>query len=393
MVGFGAGIFLELQRIMIRLSSCLFLGFIILVASYLFATPCSYVLRGAQSFFQFKTYIDVIDLNTNQCVASYKVPPGISQIVMNKNGNFFFLFKESPNDIKPVHEIQEYALKGKKLSIAFRNKSMDPVDVFFAKNHYFFLFDLILKSPEDIQKYPNLVPYQYAGFEVYANKKNLSLLGYLRLGEFDHVEGCDLNADQSKLYIVADPYNIVLKTGGGIYNKESISFLYIVDTQTREIIKKKELTPFFKGVQGLKVVGEKVYMGALYKKSYTGKKELVNQDLNKNLFVFDIKTLSLIKKFHLEAMVRKIEYSPDDKRLFVMHQGQLGSCKAALTVVDTIHDKPVSLFEIPNLEEIRYVGCHKLFLVTHHKLLILNTKTLKIEKEFSGTYWSIAKKL
>lgn len=319
-----------------------------------------YFTRYKLSFFgNPKLYLETFDLQKKVVIDSRKIDSGVSSILLQRNGNLLFLFREEPDEFKRLHEIVEYNPRNHRSHVYIKHESATPQKALVTDTHQYFLFDNIIGSKKYIQKHPKLVPYQMAGVEVYSNVAKPILTNIIRMGEFDWVEGLDLNRDKTMLYLTVYPMAFINKQGVYINNNNGESFLYTVDLKSNKIIQKKNLSHSLRGIESVKTVGEKLYITALFKNTH--KHTYGGEDpsqLNKDLFVFNAKTLKLIKKFHLEGMARDIYSVPEDHRLFVFHEGTLGSNQSAVTVVDTDKDKSIGLFNITKLRKISYVGCH-----------------------------------
>ena len=117
--------------------------------------PCFYVMRYG-TFDNSKAFLDTYDLIKNKVISSKKIDSRISGMLLNDKGNLLFLYRETPFETKPLHEIHEYDIKTKKSRLYIKNRSLDPEAAFSTKSNLYFLFENIIISDEDIKKNPHL---------------------------------------------------------------------------------------------------------------------------------------------------------------------------------------------------------------------------------------------
>jgi len=357
----------------------------------------AYVVSYQKNLFRIKAYLSTFDLRTLKEVKKKPINLWIARVWIRPDGKCLLLSTQTIVRNPNLKKVYLYDPKLNKTKELFETPSLSPVRGFWLKSKLYIIFEGVFKTKEAIQKEPHLTPYQYGGLEVYDFQGYPTLNAIIQLGRNDFIYGTDISPDGDTMYLGVAPllFENPLDPSKPLFNREGISYIYSLDLKTNKIVQKKNISQHLKGISALKIDGKKVYVTGLYTPNQTNSYQDADslEHLNREMYVFDLKTLTLIKQFGLEGMTREIYSVPEDKRLFVFHRGGIGDDQSVISVIDTEKDEPIAFFKMNGIENIAYVGHHKLFVVTKDKLLIMDTQTLKWVKEINGLYGEIARKI
>ena len=111
---------------------------------------------------------------------------------------------------------------------------------------------------------------------------------------------------------------------------------------------------------------------------------------NRDLLFLTLKTLTIAKKITLPVSISNVRYAPDSKKIFI-------SSGESLLIFDPEKEVILKTLRFNSIIRYEYIGYNKLLLSVldidqKNKLVILDTTTNKIIREFPGNYGPISKR-
>ena len=367
-------------------------------------------------------FIDQYSVTADQKIRSFEADDSMTYLSVMSNGNVWCTY--SANFDENIQKVRELDTVTGKIRYVLTHPSQSADEVFDLGDKFYIRFENIQASEDYIQKHPNLAPWEHCGFEVYKKKNGHPKLdSFIRFDLDGFILGASMSETRNSLYVTLHPIFLSgedvkdtpkerISTVGRTFNENQYSWIGEIDTQTDKVKRVISLDPYLRGVWGIKVVGDYLYVTALEKETYnwdikrdrteigdkrarektpyTPKFSEEMRDYNRSLFVFTLNPFKLVKKIPIEAMGRRMEVDPEAKRLFVLHEGGMGSPIGLLTAIDTETQTRIGQMLIPRIRMIGYAGHHRLYVTTSEKLLIIDTTTLKVVKEVPGEFGMIA---
>ncbi len=367
-------------------------------------------------------FIDQYSVTSDQKIRSFDADYSMVYLSVMSNGKVWCTY--GANFDETIQKVRELDPLTGKISDVLSHPSKDADQIFDLGDKFYIRVETIIASDDYIQKHPNLAPWQHGGFEVYKKRNGHPKLdSFIRFDLDGFILGASMTASRDSLYVTMEPVFLLddklketrkegISTVGRTFNENQYSWIGEIDTQTDKVKRVISLDPYLRGVWGIKVVGDYLYVTALEKETYnwdikrdrteigdkrarektpyTPKFSEEMRDYNRSLFVFTLNPFKLVKKIPIEAMGRRMEVDPEAKRLFVLHEGGMGSPIGLLTAIDTETQTRIGQMLIPRIRMIGYAGHHRLYVTTSEKLLIIDTTTLKVVKEVPGEFGMIA---
>jgi hypothetical protein len=254
--------------------------------------------------------------------------------------------------------------------------------------------------------------FQRSGYEVYSDEKKPKYLGPILLNQYDYIESSDVGA--SSFYIAIRPYNVSdNRYASGIrYNAFDDAFLALIDINTNEVKRRVDVSGLFRGIRGIKEIGNKLYITAshfpdyhgslhgdahfkyIFEKENPGEKYTSKRPFKSSgspgLMVFD-KRLNLLKSINIGPRADELHYDPINSYVIVEHKPLwLRDKTGYMSILDLSTHKVVKSFKIPGYKTMSLVCKDTLLISSEEGLYVFDTKQLGVIKKFPGYYAPIS---
>jgi len=367
----------------------LFILLLILIGSYspAFAGEYAYVLRFNPGE---PEYIVQFDTDKNEIVSKIEVPPhkAFNNMIVDENGGCYisdyFYFSDYGR------EIYYYDPVDKKIS-----KYIDTGSAFGP--HYMALTkDYLIVQVEARDETRG------HGGVIFIDRKKKEIVGrvFLRENEpyFRTVNVLNMFYSDSKYVFLTSDYLIepdIAKID--MWNCSFNGDIYVVDIDKKELAKTIEIPRDYRYIFGGCNVGDKIYITAATKGSRTYDTDWTS---NRELLVFSIESGKLIKKIPISPHPFYVTYDKSVNKIYVLHRDDKRP-QNTIEIIDTLTDKVIGSLEVESQLMFSVVAPGKMYITqgpsfmhdnksTLPKLLVLDTKTDKIIKEFEGNYQGIS---
>lgn len=185
--------------------------------------------------------------------------------------------------------------------------------------------------------------------------------------------------ERNRLYVLVTG----VQAGSHQAQSEEQGYILVLDAGADQLIARLEL-PYLQSLRGICLVKSLLYVAADFCRK-PGNPWSPNSDI----WVMDLDGKQ-VKAIPDARKARQLIWSPDDNRLFVSHEKQ-GKNPPFISILNLNYGSLEDRFPIPGLEAVEYVGNHRLFTATNKKLVVWNTRTLKVNREFKGRYLVLGK--
>ena len=365
------------------------------------------------------SYIDQYSVSTDQKIESFDSDDDVTYLSKMPNGRIWCTYHENfDGRHQTAKELNPVTGKIRRL---FDHPSLSADEAIDLGDKVYIRFESIKATDDYIKQNPGSVPYNDAGFEVYKKTdKGLVLESFIRLDMDSFILDISMSDDRKFLYGSVDPLDLSpvgAPVEKRISNLDKHAWIAEINTQTNTIDRFISMDPYLRSIWGIEVVGDYIYVTALEKETFTEDVEIDRikltdqtpaalsqrkgkpyiptysaeiRDYNRSLFVFNRNPFKLVKKIPIEAMGRRMAVDRDAKRLFVLHEGGIGSRLGLITMIDLETHTRIGQLEVPRIRMIEYAGNHRLYVTTSRELLILDTRSFEVIKKVPGEFGMIA---
>jgi len=171
--------------------------------------------------------------------------------------------------------------------------------------------------------------------------------------------------------------------------------IFIIDIDTQKVVKIIEIPRDYKDIFDVCNVGDKIYIAAAKRVGVQNK-----YDSNRDIPVFSLSSGKLVKRIAISPHPLWLTYDKSVHKIYVLHRDDYEP-QNTVEIIDTVTDKVVGSFEVESQLMFSVVAPGKIYMTqgpsfmhdkitAPPKLLVLDTKTDKIIKEFEGNYQGIS---
>lgn len=179
-------------------------------------------------------------------------------------------------------------------------------------------------------------------------------------------------------------------------NTEYTGDIVVIDVEKKQIAKIICIDRKYKNITGICNIGDKIYVAAQSKGNLDG---TWHKHPNDELLVFSLEKGELIKTIKISPHPYDIIYDRSEGKLYITHASDKER-RDNVEVIDPRTDRIIKEIKIPSQRMFSVVAPGKMFITvgkgflqeanTPPKLLIMDTKTDKIIKQFTGEYTGIS---
>ncbi len=375
-------------------------------------------------------WLDRFDAKTGDLLGSLNLESDDPARIYTGIGNALILarpsYKVICNDV--LNKLD--SVSGKE-TLLLKTQGIRPSEVFDQDRKTFVLLEHGLSDPGWIKRHPDKVPYGPSAVEAYDHAASPNLLENFRFGgnSFDtmelstHMFG---DPEHSKLYAISGctilPKEIFPTING---NEVGFGNLQVINTK-RLTVETIPLGAYLRDPTTVVAAHGKVYISSIsthlsdggafnfLRKTYRQLPYLVNlesklttdekaileevakehyrQNWSGFLYVFSQEPFHLIKVIKTQYQSRAMAYISEDGLIAVMHRDWPGSKPGAISFVDVATDKLVAQAEVGHINLMGYAGNHRLLVSTTEKLVVFDTKTQTVFREYPGNYTIVSEK-
>ena len=239
------------------------------------------------------------------------------------------------------------------------------------------------------------------GGVIFIDRETKKITGslFLKEDEPDYVQAdiTDTFFDGGKYLLLTSFYILRSKDVNEFLNTRDAGDIYVIDVEKRQIVKIIQVDRQYKLLNGVCNVGDKIYVTAGEFGNTRDEQGLLPP--TDEVLVYSLATGELLKKIKVDTRPFNLIYDRSVSKLFVTHRDD-SIHNDTVEVIDPKTDDIIDRINIPSRLMFSvvapgkmYVSVGKNFLQDHYaspKLLVLDTKTDKIIKEFKGVYTGIS---
>ncbi len=429
--------------------------FIIAIQSLLYAsgptTNVTYAMRYDTTGYpkDFKVYLSCIDLSDNHLAWERRIDEDINAFSILENGNLAFMYTAAVG--RYFSKVEEYDPQANRAWQIIETEGSGPKACIGYPGKLFVQVAHAKFTAEEIKRqHRRLSPYSYAGFEVYDRGNNHRHQATLRLGNSDIIDDVAFNYKTGRIYALTTPMDLddPRHPRGVRRNDLGLTYLHIISTTANTLAQKVDLTDYFLIARGITQIDNLIYIKASSPlsaiknfedqnnkdmelalkglpdelKGYLGKYadlDLSNKfwayitprlrqieatrttenrtqykpNNSDTMFVFRDLPFELVATFSIgtKQPISRMISAPDDNLIILENRAPMGSFFATLLFLDIKTKTITTSIDVSGYNTMEYVGNHKLLVSTRTKLIIFNTTTLTVEKEYPGFYTAISR--
>lgn len=207
----------------------------------------------------------------------------------------------------------------------------------------------------------------------------------------------DAYFDGGKYLFLTSFYIFLSKDVNEFLSTRDAGDIYVIDVEKKKIVKIIQIDRQYRLINGVCNVGDKIYVTAGEFGNTRDDHGLLPP--TNEILVYSLATGELLKKIKVDPRPFNLIYDRSVGKLYVTHRDDLPA-HDTVEVIDPKTDDIIDKINIPSRLMFSvvapgkmYVSVGKNFLQEHYatpKLLVLDTKTDKIIKEFNGVYTGIS---
>jgi hypothetical protein len=359
-----------------------------------------FILRGSPALPEDFAYALRFQTHKPDCLVRFDVDKDIilKEITLpnDKDFNNFVVDEKGGCFLSNYRGVDSYGR-----DICYYDPATDKIEKFIDLGDKFGPHQLFLTDKELIAEIEGNDKTREKSGVIFIDRKSKKITGSVFLKEDDpHYVQANINDiffDGSKYLFLVSFYMFRSKDVNEFLNTRDAGDIYVVDVEKKQIVKIIQVDRQYRLVYGVCNIGDKIYVTAGEFGNTRDEYGLLPP--TNEVLVYSLATGELLKKIKVDTRPFNLIYDRSVRKLFVTHRDD-NTPNDTVEVIDPKTDDIIDRINIPSRLMFSvvapgkmYVTVGKNFLQEHYaspRLLVLDTKTDKIIKEFEGVYTGIS---